>query len=210
MKYLYYLLGHFPHLLVFLTYIYCLISVYKTKNKSSLKASYIVYFSVAALVTLLSTILNLTISYTCAFLFISFDFIFFLNRADLLKRISIYILPFLFLMNLILVKYFSEYFALNNMLSFYSVFINIFILIFLLLHNKLKICNQDYEDVFWFNASYKFYAISTISCDLVLLFGEFGERSWTCLFIYNIIYGIWITKSFFLLKSYKCTLSKDL
>ena len=210
MKYLYYILGHSPHLLVFLNYIYCLISVYKTKNKSSLKRSYLVYFTVAALFTLLSTILNVTISYTCAFMFISFDFTFFMNRADLIKKSSLYLLPILFLINLFLVNYFSLYFTFNNILSFYSVIINMFILIFLLSHNKFKIYNQDNEDVFWFNASYKFYAISTISCDLVLLFGGFGERSWTYLFIYFIIYAIWITKSLFLLKSYKCTLSKDL
>lgn len=206
MKYLYYLLGYFPHFLVILTYIYCLISVYKSNKRHKSRSLYLSYFVIAAVSTILSIFLDKTNSFICAFLFISFDFLFFLYRGHVFRRNSLFIIIIIFCANFIL----SKYLTLNRLLSIYSICINFLILLILFIQYKLKKYNYNDEDVFWFNSSYSFYAFSTISCDLILSIGGFGERTWTYLFIYFIIYNIWIAKSFILLKSYKCKSNTDL
>ena len=195
-------IGYIPHFFVVAIYIYCLIIVYKLGNNSFKRNSFLAYFLLGTVTSIVAIFAIRSIGIMSVLFFYIFDFYFFLRYGNLYKKT-----PFLLILSLCSLAFILSYlFKIDEMINILSLIVNVLIIsIFIFYFNKQSF---NIESIFWFNSSYLIHSISILFCDVTLILGKFNDRSWTYLFIYFIIYFVYSIKNILLLKSYKCEFKK--
>jgi hypothetical protein len=200
-------LGYIPHLFVLITYIAC-IFLLLLKRVVYYQLKYIIYFFSIFFLTIITFFVPLQQKYILSEITILIDLLFFLimMRIYEYKIYSIMILSFI----LLLYVYFLQYFSHNLIVSLLSISSCLAVFLISLFSLRSSIKNKDsqefIESKFWFYASYLFYSILMMACDLTIVIGQFNADSLTVFLIYYVIFIIWIIKSILLTKSYLCLL----